>query len=73
MPIGAYSQQQPGGKLQLTAMVGRPDGSLLLRENAEGRDPEQLGRETAQKLLSRGADQILRDVYAQEAPATAHP
>jgi len=54
-------------------MVGRPDGSLLLRENAEGRDPEQLGRETAQKLLSRGADQILRDVYAQEAPATAHP
>ena len=73
VPIGAYSRQQPGGQLHLTAMVGRPDGSLLLRENAEGSDPEQLGRETAQKLLSRGADQILRDVYAQETPATAHP
>ena len=34
--------------LHLRAMVGRPDGSEILREFAQGTEPEQLGRETAQ-------------------------
>jgi hypothetical protein len=33
----------------------------------------QLGRETAQRLRSRGADKILEDVYGQEIAAPAQP
>jgi hydroxymethylbilane synthase len=72
VPIGAYAQQQ-NGALHLLAMVGRPDGSELLREQSVGRDPQQLGRETSQKLLARGADRILQDVYRQEIAAPAQP
>jgi hydroxymethylbilane synthase len=72
VPIGAYAQQQNGG-LHLISMVGSPDGSEVLREQTQGRDPQQLGRETAQKLLARGADRILQDVYSHEIAAPAQP
>ena len=72
VPIGAYAQKIGDG-LNLNAMVGRPDGSLILREQASGRDPQALGRETAQTLLTRGADKILREVYSQEAAVPSQP
>ncbi len=72
VPIGAYAEKR-GEQLQLTAMAGRPDGSDVLREQASGTDPEQLGRETAQRLLRRGADRILSDVYGQEAAVPRQP
>ena len=72
VPIGAYAEQG-GGRLKLRAMVGRPDGSQILREQAEGDNAKQLGREVAQRLLSRGADKILTDVYAQEVVVPKQP
>jgi hydroxymethylbilane synthase len=72
VPIGAYAEKR-GGSWHLVAMVGRPDGSDLLREETDGNDPEQLGRDTAQKLLSRGANRILEDVYRREIAAPAQP
>jgi hydroxymethylbilane synthase len=66
VPIGAYAEKS-GGQLRLVAMAGRPDGSEVLREEGRGLDPEQLGRETAKRLLRRGADKILNDVYGREA------
>ena len=72
VPIGAYAEQH-GGRLQLRAMVGRPDGSQILRELAEGDSAEGLGREVAQTLLRRGADKILKDVYAQEVVVPKQP
>jgi len=72
VPIGAYAEKRGGG-LHLRAMVGRPDGSEILREQAEGADAEKLGRDVAQALLKRGADKILRDVYAQEAVVPGQP
>ncbi|HMC31009.1 MAG TPA: hydroxymethylbilane synthase, partial [Candidatus Angelobacter sp.] len=65
--------EKRGGGLHLRAMVGRPDGSEILREQAEGADAEKLGRDVAQALLKRGADKILRDVYAQEAVVPGQP
>lgn len=65
VPIGAYAEKR-GDRLFLRAMVGRPDGSEILCEQAEGTDGVKLGRETAQTLLKRGGDKILNDVYAQE-------
>jgi hydroxymethylbilane synthase len=72
VPIGAWAEAQKG-KLQLTAIVGRPDGSELLRERAEGVDPEQVGREAAETLLKRGANRILADVYGTEAAVPGQP
>jgi hydroxymethylbilane synthase len=72
VPIGAYAVKRVG-RLFLRAMVGRPDGSEILREQAEGTDGVKLGRETAQKLLGRGGDKILNDVYAQEVEVPKQP
>jgi hydroxymethylbilane synthase len=72
VPIGAHAEKR-AARLHLRAMVGRPDGSEILREHASGDDAERLGRETAQKLLERGADKILRDVYTQEVAVPKQP
>jgi len=72
VPIGALAQRQNGG-LILTAIVGRPDGSELLREQAQGSDPEKLGSQTAQALLRKGADRILADIYGTEAVVPSQP
>ncbi|HZE22585.1 MAG TPA: hydroxymethylbilane synthase [Blattabacteriaceae bacterium] len=72
VPIGAYAEKREG-RLFLRAMVGRPDGSQILREQADGTDGVKLGRETAQTLLWRGGDKILDDVYAQEVEVPKQP
>lgn len=58
VPIGAYAEQYDG-KTQLTGLVGSPDGSTILRTTHEDLHPEQLGNEVANRLIERGADQIL--------------
>jgi len=72
VPIGAFAEKRDG-VMYLRAMVGRPDGTEILRESAQGTDPEKLGRETAQKLLARGGDKILQDVYAQGFAVPSQP
>jgi hydroxymethylbilane synthase len=72
VPIGAYAEKREG-QMHLRAMVGRPDGSEILREHASGDDAEKLGRETAQSLLRRGAEKILKDVYTQEVAVPKQP
>jgi len=72
VPIGAYAEKR-GDRLFLRAMVGRPDGSEILREQAEGIDGVKLGHETAQTLLKRGGDKILNNVYAQEVEVPKQP
>jgi hydroxymethylbilane synthase len=72
VPIGAHAEKTGDG-LHLDAMVGRPDGSLILREQASGSAPESLGRRTAEALLKRGADRILSEVYGQEAAVPRQP
>jgi hydroxymethylbilane synthase len=72
VPIGAYTEKR-GDRLFLRAMVGRPDGSEILREQAEGTDGVKLGRDVAQTLLKRGGDKILNDVYAQEVAVPKQP
>ena len=72
VPIGAYAVKHGSG-LRLRAMVGRPDGSEILRELADGDNSESLGRDVAQALLRRGGDQILAEVYEQEVPVPRQP
>src|SRR5690606_24323458 len=61
VPIGAYAtcaNDQPDGRVQLTGIVGSPDGSVMLKETLSGDDPELIGNSLAELLLSQGADRI---------------
>ncbi|KAA1189195.1 hydroxymethylbilane synthase [Pseudohalioglobus sediminis] len=65
VPIACFAQHLADGQLLLRGLVGRPDGSQLLR--AEGRaepaDAEALGISVAEALLQQGAGAILAEVY----------
>ncbi|HXE90624.1 MAG TPA: hydroxymethylbilane synthase [Terriglobales bacterium] len=72
VPIGACAEPDGDG-LRLTAVVARPDGSAVLRETANGPDAEELGRSVGQRLLQKGAAEILRDVYGASAAVPQQP
>jgi len=72
VPIGAYATADTRERW-LDGMVGRPDGTEVLRERAAGQDYEELGRMVAEKLLKRGADRILAEVYGREAAMPETP
>jgi hydroxymethylbilane synthase len=64
VPIASYGRTEGDG-IFLEGMVGRPDGSEIIRGNARGStsDPEALGAGLAEQLLARGAREILDEVY----------
>jgi hydroxymethylbilane synthase len=66
VPIGAYAIAE-NGEIKLTAICARPDGSELLRETGTGSDPVELGQRIGKKILARGGDKILHDVYSENA------
>jgi hydroxymethylbilane synthase len=68
VPIAGYAEISHGVIL-LRALVGRPDGGKLIQGVISGRpeDAEELGRVLAQDLLSRGAREILDEVYGNSA------
>ena len=68
MPIGSYAELRDG-ELWLRALVGAPDGSLVVRGERRGRpeEAEALGVSLAEELLDNGARDILAAVYDGEA------
>jgi hydroxymethylbilane synthase len=64
VPIAGYAEISHGVIL-LRALVGRPDGSKLIHGVISGRpeDAEELGQVLAQDLLSRGAREVLDELY----------
>ena len=66
VPIACYAQfDESGETLWLRGLVGKPDGSLLLRADASApaKNARQLGISVAEDLLSQGAAEILAEVY----------
>ena len=65
VPIGGYAEIEQG-VIVIRGLVGRPDGSEVVHGVISGRpvDGEELGDVLGQDLLSRGADAILKEVYA---------
>lgn len=65
VPIGGYARIIDT-RLELTGLVGEPDGSLVLSGQEIGpvSAGEALGETLAQRLLQQGAKQILERVYA---------
>jgi hydroxymethylbilane synthase len=58
-PVGAHATTGGDGELTLRAFVGRADGSMWLRDELSGADPEALGAEVAARLRAAGADEVL--------------
>ncbi|WP_305845977.1 hydroxymethylbilane synthase [Photobacterium kishitanii] len=64
VPIGSYSELQ-GDNIWLRALVGEPDGSIIVRAEISGpiAAAEQLGETLADELLAKGAKEILDRLY----------
>lgn len=65
-PVAGYAVLR-GKRVHITALVGRPDGSEMIRETIAGpaAEAETLGEKLGARLLERGADRILADVMGQ--------
>lgn len=70
VPIGSYAELKDN-ELWLRALVGAPDGSLMVRGERRGKpeDAVAMGVSLAEELLDNGAREILADVYDGDAPA----
>ena len=64
VPIAGYALLEDGN-IWMRGLVGRPDGSLMLRAEVTGKaeEAESLGIALAEDLLSQGADEILAAIY----------
>lgn len=64
VPIGAYATVSEG-RVRVIAIVAAPDGTQVIRAEAEGAESDgpQIGAALAAELLERGARQILEAVY----------
>lgn len=58
LPVGAYATMQ-SDEIMLTGLVGAVDGSRVIEVIGNGRDPQQLGAELAEKALAQGAAELL--------------
>ena len=65
VPIGAYATVSEN-RLHIVAIVAAPDGTQVIRAEAEGPATEasEIGARVAADLLDRGARQILQAVYS---------
>lgn len=60
-PIAALAEVK-GHRILLQGLVASTDGKRILRDRAEGEDPEATGRALAQRLLEQGAGDILKEL-----------
>ena len=67
LPIAAYGKRH-GDELILRGLVGGLDGRVMIRETVRGRmeEGEALGKDLAEKILSRGGREILESVVSHK-------
>lgn len=66
VPIACFAEhREQGERLWLRGLVGRPDGSQILRAEGEAYCDQAvaLGEQVAEQLLAQGAGEILAEVY----------
>ena len=63
IPIGAYASLT-GNRMDLQALVGSLDGTQVIRDSCDGNpeDYERLGTELADRLVEKGAGDILNEI-----------
>jgi hydroxymethylbilane synthase len=63
LPVGAYATVSGDGRVTMTAMIGTPDGRIVMRDTDSDDDPEELGRRLARHLLDdAGGSSLLADL-----------
>ena len=67
VPIAAYATIKDG-RLIMDGLVGSVTGDRIIKEHLEGtiEDAEKIGTTLGEKMLSKGADKILAEVYGRE-------
>jgi hydroxymethylbilane synthase len=67
VPIAAYATIKDG-RIVMDGLVGSVTGDRIIKEHLEGKieDAETIGITLGEKLLSKGADKILAEVYGRE-------
>lgn len=65
VPIAAYATWSSTGQIRLDGLVASVDGKTIVRDSIEGQsgDAHALGVRLAERLLARGGDKILREIY----------
>jgi hydroxymethylbilane synthase len=61
VPVGAISAVR-GTVVRLRGVVVSPDGALVYRGEAEGKEPEEVGERLARDLLEQGAAVVLGEI-----------
>jgi hydroxymethylbilane synthase len=59
VPIAGYAVVKEDGTVKLTGLVAEPDGSTIVADTMEGKEPLALGETLAKRLKERGAKEIL--------------
>ncbi|HEK9103409.1 hydroxymethylbilane synthase [Bacillus pfraonensis] len=59
VPIAGYATLAENNEIELTALVGSMDGSVLLKETVTGMDSERVGQEAAERLIQQGAKELI--------------
>jgi hydroxymethylbilane synthase len=74
VPIAAHGEIE-SGQLKLEGLVASGDGAQLIRDRISGlpEESEALGTRLAERLLSAGAGEILRDIYQSGVSEPAPP
>ena len=67
LPVAAYAETS-GADLSMTALVGYPDGSRVVKDSISGAvdQGEKLGAELGERLLQQGAQEILAQVMGND-------
>jgi len=58
-PLGAYAEQPANGQLRLRAVLGSPDGRVLLRAEATGTEAASVVANVEDQLRRQGAEALL--------------
>ncbi|PFK07423.1 hydroxymethylbilane synthase [Bacillus cereus] len=59
VPIAGYATLTKDDAIELTALVGSMDGSVLLKKTVVGTDPEEVGLGAADRLIKQGAKELI--------------
>ncbi len=67
VPIGAFAQVVDG-KVRIKGFISDLEAERFIEDTAEGgsKNPEEVGKELARKLLAKGGKEILEEIYSSQ-------
>ncbi|MEA3332404.1 MAG: hydroxymethylbilane synthase [Pseudomonadota bacterium] len=64
VPIAGHATVDENNQISLTGLVAALDGRKIIKETANGQEPEKLGESLARTLLQHGAGELLEECFA---------